>query len=360
MINLQIAACGSRWLSGDWNKDDILVCCEAKLSRNLEFNPFSTNASVDDRNRIRGLFQQAYAGMGEREMLDASVFDDTMRQVIIENRMASADFSSNQPFTCIFYNPANGNSACVNDRDHVRIRSVGSTLWEAVEKAQGEEQELIDSGMSFAYRREFGFLTSHYEESGSGMRISAILHLPATNLLSMALPLSLKAAVSRVAVSRAFGPSGGNGYFCNMVQVHVDPPSVAHINGCVKSLASIIDLAVEKERSCREILKADCADMEQAHNDIGISWGILTNMKSVDFDMAGKAISHAVLAVKCGLYDGAGRKKIVNALRDAVIQVMPGHLDEATGVFDLAIPAGRRRAALLRGVLRKNTGFGLK
>jgi protein arginine kinase len=342
----------SRWLSGNWYADDVLVCCEAKISRNIRHTAFSCAASADDRNRIRGIFNQCYAEIGGHDRIDMYDIGDDERQMVIENRMASADFSSNQPFSCIFYNPSDGSSVCVNDRDHVRIRSVGSTAWEALANAQSEESDLVSHGLDFAYRKDFGFLTSHYEESGSGMRLSAVMRLPAVNLLSMALPLSLHAAVSKVTMSRAFGPSGSKGYFCDMVQMHVDPPTMAHVERSVKNLHSVIDMAMEKEFECRETLLSDDAAM----NLIGFSWGSLTNLVSIDYDIAGTAISHAVLAIKLGMTGIRSKEKTVKRLRDSVAAVMPGHLAVSHGAGNLE----RKRADLLRTILRSGGEFCLK
>jgi protein arginine kinase len=342
----------SRWLKKDWNKDDIVVCYEVKMSRNIQHTDFAESASLDDRKRVMLTFKEYYdSHQRPHQFMNTRDMDHKELLVVVENRMCSAEFADMRPFSAISYDTSNGTSICINDSDHLRIRSVGKTVWEALKKAQGQETELVDSGIHFAYKKEFGFLTSHYDECGSGMRISAVVRLPALNLMAMVATVAMRAAVQEVKMGRAFGASGK--YFCDMVQMHVDPPSIAHIGAYVKKLESVIAMAVEKEFDCRKMILSSEAPL----NAIGLSWGAMTNTKSISYDMGGTALSHAVLAIKSGLTDIASPERMVNKLRDVVTAIMPGHLYMSnTNLLNMDLC----RADLLRSLFRKKSEFKLR
>jgi protein arginine kinase len=341
----------SRWLRSDWNVDDIVVCNEVKMSRNLANTDFAANASSEDRKRVKLHFNELYDELGSYRLYDMADVGVVERRVMVENRMTSADFQVNKPFSCVFYGEVSDNSICINDCDHVRIRTVGEDPWQAIEKAQAEETLMEHAGFKFSFKTGFGFLTSHYDECGSGMRLSTVVRLPALNLKGMLIPVMLRATTAGVKAGRAFGDNGR--YFCDMVQFSIDPPSIAHISQCVESLNSVVSMAADHERECRKTIP----ECEAAVNAIGMSWGIATNMASAGFEMAGSAISLSVLAVKTGLAKIPFPEVFVNNLRDATVSVMSGHL-QAHGA--VKADEDRKRVETLRTIFRRKPEFCLK
>lgn len=345
-----IQSYGKRWLVNDWNDNDIVICFESRISRNLKHNDFASIASSDDRKRVKSIISEYFSSHKRKyEDFDISDIGEIERLNIVENRMASSEFQFERPFSSVFYDKTTCNSICVNDDDHIRIKSVGRTPWEALDNGQAEEVEISNAKIKFAYQKEFGYLTSHYNECGTGIRISAILRIPSINLLKMTAPIvSIISSSNCVRIGKAFG--NANKYFGDMIQLYVEPHSTAHINKSIEKLQEVVNIIVDNENKCRKML----INNDEAINSIGIAWGMATNMVSSSFENSVTAISLSSLAIKIGITRVDFHENKLNLLRDALLNIMPGHVLVIDGE---KANECKNRASIIRRIFRKENEF---
>src|SRR5690606_27652626 len=74
-------------------------------------------------------------------------------------------------------------SIMVNEEDHIRIQCIfpGLQLEEAYQQADLVD-DLLEKKLPYAFDEQFGYLTSCPSNTGTGMRASVMMHLPALTM----------------------------------------------------------------------------------------------------------------------------------------------------------------------------------
>jgi protein arginine kinase len=173
----------SPWLAGDGPHADLVVSTRVRLARNLRDVPFTHRARDE---QLQGVLMsvadaashtQSFRGgfllrMGELGPLE--------RQVLVERHLVSHELGDGARPRGVVIAPGERLSLMINEEDHVRLQSVASgfQLGEAWRTADAADDEL-DHALDYAFNDEIGYLTSCPTNVGTGLRASALIHLPA-------------------------------------------------------------------------------------------------------------------------------------------------------------------------------------
>lgn len=92
----------------------------------------------------------------------------------------------------ILITPEEDISVVLNGTDHIRIQvlSPGLHLTEALRTAD-KVDDYINARFSYAFDEKYGYLTSFPTNVGTGMRATAIVHLPTLSMAKNFLPCSM-------------------------------------------------------------------------------------------------------------------------------------------------------------------------
>jgi len=320
------------WLSGDWDESDfsdIVVSAEVKINRNIAGWPFACSSDARDAKEILRLAEDAVDGLG---MLDVDLESApiALRMFYRERRLISTSLAYGIPFTKLFYEPDESSSVAINEEDHIRIRHIvpGFGIQAAISGAAALEAAIGES-VDFANSKEFGYLTACYAEAGSGMRISALVHLPALVLWQEGTQLSSYAQSRGVSISGGFGDDIMHG---NFFHVYAEPDRMENVGSASKAVEDVLKFAVKREKKCRRQKMPD-----DIMHLLGCSFGNLKYGYATEYAAAANQISCCILASKLGLCNiSANRWKTLMAW------CMPGHLMLATNPDDVdRLEAGR-------------------
>lgn len=166
------------WFVQDGPMNDVVVSTRVRLTRNLLGFNFPERLKSDDRERVSSLVKDAINKAEDKLGLSFNLArTENMKEnalSLLEERGLRADESD-----MVAMLPAGDVCILVNDRDHLRIIAftAGLDVDGAVKKARQVDDALQES-LQFAATREAGYLTSAFKDSGSGMKISARVHLP--------------------------------------------------------------------------------------------------------------------------------------------------------------------------------------
>ena len=120
------------------------------------------------------------------EMRDA-IINDSMehftpleKQVLVEQHLISREHAAKNTGSGLIISKNRTLSVMINEEDHLRIQSLRSglqlkALLKVVDKLDTELEEKLD----FAFSPQIGYLTACPTNVGTGMRASAMMHLPA-------------------------------------------------------------------------------------------------------------------------------------------------------------------------------------
>jgi len=163
--------------------DQIVLSSRVRLARNVADIPFPGHAKKPDRVRSYELLMPLVAGMPQlgpdpfASGLDKLTALD--KQVLVERHLISRELAAKSGGSGFVLNRAESFCVMVNEEDHLRMQALRPGLqlkqaWLALDALDSSLQEKVP----FAFTEQYGYLTACPTNLGTGIRVSAMLHLP--------------------------------------------------------------------------------------------------------------------------------------------------------------------------------------
>jgi len=158
---------------------DVVLSSRVRLARNHAGLPFP--GKMEDAGAQESIRRTTQAMENRplqlQRMEELSVLQ---RQVLVERHLISADLLRKPDQSAVLLRDDEAISIMLNEEDHLRIQALqkGLALSEAAELAFTEDDILADT-IHYAFDNEWGYLTTCPTNVGTGLRVSAMLHLPA-------------------------------------------------------------------------------------------------------------------------------------------------------------------------------------
>ena len=141
----------------------------------------------------------------------------------------------------------------INEEDHLRMQSIRSGLqlrqaFKMVDKVDSE----LETRLDFAFHGKLGYLTACPTNVGTGMRASAMLHLP--GLVFSELINQVIQAVNKIglAVRGLYGE--GTEAMGNLFQISNQTTLGEKEDEIISRLNKVIETIIEKEENARQVL----------------------------------------------------------------------------------------------------------
>ena len=171
------------WLATSGPEEDVVLSTRGSLVRNLADLPFPARCSEDEKRVVQERVTQAIESAGLLktgsyiELTDLHVREVRM---LIERRLITRHLIESRGPRGVYIANDQGLSIMVNERDHMRITAMGRGLCPLeVWNTLGRIDDSLHVPLDYAYHEKHGFLTSALYEVGTGLKLSATLHLPA-------------------------------------------------------------------------------------------------------------------------------------------------------------------------------------
>lgn len=330
------------WINEAQDKDNIVVSSRVRIARNLNDYAFPTKMTAEDSERLRGEVFNSFVGDEEMEAIKMEELSLMEKESLTDQHLISPNFARSGTLAHGFLLNSNGSIAVmVNEEDHLRMQSVrpGLELNTCYDEIAALDK-FLESKVDYAYDTQLGYLTSCITNIGTGLRASAMLHLPALKMTGK-LAESLNAIGKLGFVARGFygegSDSGGDMYqVSNQITLGRSEEEI------IISLQNIIQKLIEQEREARQELIAH--DKLQICDQLARSLGVLKYSRRIDSNEAMQHLSKLRLGVDLGLIKGLTVQKI-NLLnyRVQVSGVQEGYQEEFTSA-----ERDYRRAKILR------------
>ena len=168
------------WYSLAGPEMDVAVSSRVRLSRNLMGYLFPPTASKDQEELAREEILGAFAKLpAEFKVVSLDGISALERRVLMERNLISPEFST-APNKVVVLSEDEGLSAMINEEDHLRLVCIQSGL--ALEEVYRKVDKLdsrLEADLHFAASMEWGYLNTSLQNTGTGLRASVMLHLPA-------------------------------------------------------------------------------------------------------------------------------------------------------------------------------------
>jgi protein arginine kinase len=213
--------------------------------------------------------------------------------------------------------------------------------WQAIDHLDSE----LEAKLNYAFSDELGYLTACPTNLGTGIRVSAMLHLPGLVLAEQINPIIQSVNKLGLAVRGLYGE--GTEALGNVFQVSNQMTLGESESTIVERLEKVLAQIIEHEENARATLLEKKAKM--VYNHIGRAYGILANAHSISSKETMNLLSLLRLGIDAGLFPGADR-----SLADELfILTQPAHLQRQHSEKLSAEERDLLRADMLRERLKQ-------
>jgi len=332
------------WLKGTGPHANIVMSSRVRLARNLKNVSFPNRATKKTLVQVLENMQRA---SGEAPYFKGSTIfrmnelDNIDKQFLVERHLMSHEHAANVEGKALIVNSEEILSVMVNEEDHLRIQVMQSGFdlhetWRIISSIDDSLSQKLD----FAYSKDWGYLTACPTNTGSAMRGSVMLHLPAL-VMTKQINKVLTAIAKLSFASRGFYGEGtqarGNFYqISNQVSLgHSEEDIIQNINGLIRQV-------IEQEEQARQALVMQNKPMLQ--DKIFRSLGILKSSYIISSQETVELLSMVRLGIDLGLVNDVD----LRAVNELLIMIQPAHLQKLEGKKLTASARDIKRASLIR------------
>src|SRR5258705_10370327 len=307
---------------GPHNK--IVLSSRVRLARNLRGMAFPGWAKKAER--VKALDQIRPAVESLPQMADA--FSESMdnltgleKNILVERHLISREHAAKNAGSGLVLNREESLCVMINEEDHLRMQALRPGLqlkqaWMAIDQADTALEKKLD----YAFSTDVGYLTACPTNLGTGIRVSAMLHLPGLVLAEQINPIIQSVNKLGLAVRGLYGE--GTEALGNVFQVSNQMTLGESENAIVERLEKVLGQIIEHEENARGTLLEKKPKM--VYNHIGRAYGILANAHSISSKETMNLLSLMRLGVDLALFADLDR-----ALVDELfVTTQPNHLQK--------------------------------
>lgn len=343
----KIARTPARWLSAHGPDVRVVHSTRVRLARNLEAMPFPRMADAGVLERLkyeaRKLCESA-STLKAMNVVDLDILGPLDREFLVERHLISREFAQGNGRLLLLDDTENV-AIMVNEEDHFRFQVLrsGMDIFEAWQILRTIERD-VDGIVNFAFRPPYGYLTSCPTNLGTGIRVSALCHLPGLAYTGEMSAIFNAANQVSIAVRGFYGE--GSDVVGNFFQFSNRATLGRSEEEIIRDLESWVKQVIDRELSARERMKQK--DKVALEDKVYRAYGILTTARVMTSTELMNLLSVVRLGIDTGLITSPDLATI-NAIQMAS---QPAHLQK---LERMALSPGERDIARARCIREKLT-----
>ena len=314
----------SEWLKGTGPNSDVVISSRIRLARNLDKVPFPHWANKKQAEEVLKTIEETKEKVDHLKgatTFNLADLDSIDKQFLIERHLMSHEHAQKTDHKAVIIDSEEILSIMVNEEDHLRMQVMqsGFNLFEAWNIINTIDDSLAKE-LPFAFLADWGYLTACPTNTGTGMRSSVMLHLPA---LVMARQIDrVLAAIAKLSFTTrglyGEGTQATGNFFqiSNQVSLgHSEEEIIGNLNGLIRQI-------IEQENQAREaILSRNRAMLEDR---ISRSFGILKCAHIITSQETTELLSLVRLGSDLGMVKDIDRRTV----NELFITTQPAHLQK--------------------------------
>lgn len=316
------------WMESSGEYADIVMSTRIRLARNIAGYQFPLAFTEDEAHKI----EQTVSGiLVDQEKLphqftsyQMKQLDSLDKQVLIEKHLISPSLIEADHEAAAVISEDESLSIMINEEDHLRIQCIlpGLQLEDAYKQARSIDR-ILDRQINYAFDEKYGYLTTCPTNTGTGLRASVMMHLPAltaTKQMNKIAPIINRLGMVVRGIYGEGSEALGNVYqVSNQVTLgKAEVEILQELQGLTKQL-------IEKEREARKALLA--------HSRISLedklfrSLGTLRHARLLSTEEAAACLSDVRLAIDLDIITHINK----TILNECMIFMQPGFLQQYAG-----------------------------
>ncbi len=338
----------SEWLKGTGPNSDIVISTRVRFARNIDKIPFTHWANKKQREQVLSQAKEAVEksnllkGAAYIRMSDVSELD---RQFLIERHLMSPEHAYDPEYKAMVTEPHEIISIMINEEDHIRIQVMKSGFnlmdaWTLADKVDTELNQTLD----YAYSIKWGYLTACPTNTGTGMRASLMLHLPALVMTKQINKVLQALTKLNIAVRGLYGEGTealGN-FFQISNQVTLGRPE----EDIIGNFERVMNQVIGREAQARRYLFLK--EKDQLEDKILRAYGTLKTARIITSNETINLMSNIRLGVNSGILPDVDIKTV----NEIFIMTQPAHLQKLENKILTSDQRDMKRADFIREKLK--------
>ena len=173
--------------------DRIVMSSRVRLARNLKNAAYPGWAKKPERIKVLETIRPAVESLPEMKDAFSEAMDNLGaldKQILVERHLISREHAAKSSGSGLVLNREETFCVMINEEDHLRMQALRPGLqlrqaWSAIDQFDSQLEKKLD----YAFSNELGYLTACPTNLGTGIRVSAMLHLPGLVLAEQINPI---------------------------------------------------------------------------------------------------------------------------------------------------------------------------
>lgn len=337
------------WIIGQNENDSLVVSSRIRLARNVKGIAFPNRLDDDRSKDVVKAVEDAFYKVLKNEELFKTIYmwneDKTSQEAFLEKHLVSHKLLSNSSKAAFILDEKETISIMINEEDHLRVQCItaGLNLADAFDMAI-KLDDLLEENLEFAFNEGFGYITTCPTNIGTGMRASAMVHLPA---LAMNEEITgVFKALSQVGMTLRGLYGEGSQALGNFYQISNQVTLGLQEEEIINNLTAVLNKIITQEKLSREnMLRKYKYELEdKIFRSLGLlKSAILINNKECLYNL-----SNVRMGVEMGIVEGMDIK-ILNSL---LVETQPASLQKSLGVKLSERERDLKRAEIIKEILK--------
>ncbi|MCH2133603.1 MAG: protein arginine kinase [Phycisphaerales bacterium] len=333
-------------------EQDVVLSSRARIARNLDGIPFVNRANEEQCEYVMRTARHLllHVPLDERMIwVDLEQSSSHERQLLVERHLISRHHAESTVRRGVAVGESEHASVMINEEDHIRMQVLrpGLQLEDACRTCRSID-EAVGTHVEYAYRERWGYLSACPTNVGTGIRLSAMLHLPALRLTNDIGRVRQTAKDLHLAVRGYFGEgsdSTGNFYqVSNQITLGRSEDEILD-----EFENTIIPGLVRYEQAARQVLLDK--HRRELEDQVFRAFGALGTARMLKLDESMKLLSRLRLGVCLDMLKEAADTITLDTINSLLLLVQPGHLRQHVGCTISPEEARGVRADLVRELL---------
>lgn len=338
----------SEWLKGTGPNSDVVISSRIRLARNLDKFAFPHWGNKKQGAEALKTIEEAISKVDY--LKTTSIFkladlDSIDKQFLIERHLMSHEHAKTANSKAIVIDEEEIVAIMINEEDHIRcqVMQSGFNLFESWNIINRIDDSLAKE-LTFAFLPDWGYLTACPTNTGTGMRGSVMLHLPAlvmTRQINRVLNAIAKLSFTTRGLYGEGTQATGNFFqISNQVSLgHSEDEIIENINALIRQI-------IEQENQAREVLLSQ--NRQMLEDRISRSFGVLKSAHIISSQETTELLSMVRLGCDLGMFKDIDRSTI----NELFIITQPAHLQKIENKKLSSLERDIKRAELIRSRLK--------
>lgn len=241
------------WYEKHGPNQDIVVSTRVRLARNLTNYNFPHLLNSEETEKVIDKVVESIEKIDPKSfrLIKSKDITNTDKRTLAERHLISPQLLKTKQDKALLINDDEDLSIVILDEDHLRIQAINAGFQPKETFDQAKKLAIaLESVLNIAYDKEFGYLTACPTNVGTGLRVSALLHVPGLSNLGQLKYIIDSLRRSGCTVRGYYGE--GSSDQGKMIQISNQITLGQSDSDLVRKFESLLNIFINQEREARK------------------------------------------------------------------------------------------------------------